>query len=105
MAMTISPNKPEERPLTMDPAPISPEMLEILVCPETHQRLRLAEPELVGRLQALQQAGRLVNRAGAVSAEPLQAALVREDGTIAYPICDGIPIMLIEEGLPLEQVK
>lgn len=83
---------------------ISPELLEILVCPETHQRVRLAPPELVEQLQALQAQGSLKNRAGAAPAEPIQGALVREDGTVAYPVSDGIPIMLVDEAIPLEQL-
>lgn len=82
---------------------ISPELLEILVCPETHQSLSLAPAELVRRLAALQTEGKLKNRAGAVPAEPIQGALVRADGAVAYPICDGIPIMLVDEGIPLER--
>ena len=83
---------------------ISHELLEILVCPETHQRLKLASPELTARLAALQAAGQLKNRTGAAPSEPIQAALVREDEKIAYPVCDGIPIMLVDEGIPLDQL-
>lgn len=84
---------------------ISPELLEILVCPETHQRLKLAEPALVERLKALQDKGQLKNRAGAPPAETVHGALVREDGAYAYSISDGIPIMLIDEAIPLDQLK
>ena len=83
---------------------IPPELLEILVCPETHQRLSPAPPELVARLTELQSRGELKNRAGATSSERLQAALVREDGAYAYPVCDGIPVMLIDEAIPLDQL-
>ena len=83
---------------------ISPELLEILVCPETHQRLTLAPPEILARLSELQARGELKNRVGAVPAEPIQAALVREDARIAYLVCDGIPIMLVDEGIALDQL-
>ena len=33
--------------------------------------------------------------------EPIEALLVRADGKLAYPVRDGIPIMLVEEALPL----
>jgi uncharacterized protein YbaR (Trm112 family) len=84
---------------------ISAELLEILVCPETHQRLKLAPPELVEQLKTLQTEGKLKNRAGAVPAEPLHGALLREDGAFVYPISDGIPIMLIDEAIPLDQLQ
>jgi uncharacterized protein YbaR (Trm112 family) len=84
---------------------ISPELLKILVCPETHQPLTLAPEELVQRLAALQSEGQLKNRAGAVVSDPVQGALVREDGAVAYLISDGIPIMLVDEAVPLEPGK
>lgn len=83
---------------------ISPELLEILVCPETHQPVRLAAPEVLAQLTALQSQGKLKNRAGAAPSEQIQAALVREDGKFAYPVCDGIPIMLIDEAIPMDQL-
>jgi uncharacterized protein YbaR (Trm112 family) len=79
------------------------DMLDYLVCPETHQRLALAEPELLAKLQARQQAGQLQNRIGQPIQEPLQQALVREDRQFAYPVSDGFPIMLIDEAIPLNQ--
>ncbi len=80
---------------------VDPLLLEILVCPETKQPVRLAEAELVGRLNKAQARGELLNRAGRPLAEPMEAGLVREDGAFLYPVIDGIPVMLIEEGIPL----
>jgi uncharacterized protein YbaR (Trm112 family) len=84
---------------------ISPELLEILVCPETHQRLSLAPPDLLARLAERQAAGKLKNRAGDVVTHPVQAALAREDGAFAYLILEGIPIMLVDEAIPLNQLE
>ncbi len=83
--------------------PIAKELLDLMVCPETHQRLGLAPAELLARLNRLQAEGTLKNVKGDAQGEALQAALVREDQKIAYPVVDGIPMMLIEEGLPLDQ--
>ena len=83
---------------------ISPELLAILVCPETHQPLTLAPPEMVARLADLQARDQLKNRAGDAVSEPVQAALVRQDRKIAYLVSAGIPIMLIDEGVPLDQI-
>ena len=84
---------------------ISPELLKILVCPETHQPLTLAPEDLVQRLADLQAQGQLKNRAGAAVNETIQGALLREDGAVAYLISDSIPIMLVDEAIPLEQIK
>jgi uncharacterized protein YbaR (Trm112 family) len=33
--------------------------------------------------------------------DPVQEALVREDGKYAYPVREDIPIMLVDEAIPL----
>ena len=56
------------------PADIDPKLLEILVCPLTKGQLRYD--------RAAQE-------------------LVSEEAALAYPIRDGIPIMLVDEARPL----
>ena len=53
---------------------INQKLLEILVCPKTHSSLVLRGDELISK-----------------------------DARLAYPIRDGIPIMLIEEARELSQ--
>ena len=55
---------------------INQKLLEILVCPKTHSTLVLHGDELISK-----------------------------DAKLAYPIRDGIPIMLIEEARELTQVE
>ena len=81
--------------------PISQELLEILVCPETKQPVAVADDALLARINADIEAGRLRNRGGDALSEPVTEALVREDGKIVYLIDDGIPVMLIEESIEL----
>ena len=76
---------------------ISPELLDLLRCPETHQRLTVASRELLARIEA----EKLRNRAGAVVEGSLSGGLLREDGALLYLIRDGIPIMLIDEAVPI----
>lgn len=82
---------------------VSKELLEILVCPETHQPLTGAPADLLARLNAAIASGTLTNRAGQAVKEKLAAGLVRQDGQLLYPIVDDIPLMLIDEAIPLPQ--
>lgn len=66
---------PDETPPARPALPIDPRLLEILVCPLTKQPLHYDRER-----------GELVSRAAG----------------LAYPVRDGIPIMLPEEARPLE---
>jgi hypothetical protein len=66
---------PDRMAQSPDPSPIDPRLLEILVCPLTK-----------GPLEYDRAAGELISR---------QAGL-------AYPVRDGIPIMLVDEARKLE---
>jgi uncharacterized protein YbaR (Trm112 family) len=81
--------------------PVSPELLEILVCPETKQPLSMAPPALLERLAGAVRAGTLRNRGGEKVGAPILEGLVREDGRVLYPIDDGIPVMLVDESIEL----
>lgn len=83
---------------------VDPELLDILVCPETKQPVRLADDELLARVNAAIEAGTLANRGGDPVTQPVAAGLVREDGAVLYPIRDDIPIMLVDEALPVGEL-
>lgn len=82
----------------------NPDRWSILVCPETRTPLAPADSELVARLNRAIAAGELRNRAGQPVRGPIESGLVRQDGRLLYPIVDGIPVMLIDEAIPLEQL-
>ena len=83
---------------------ISQDLLDILICPETHQPLTLADGEVLDRLNRRIREGALRNRGGDPVERELTAGLVREDGAVLYPIEDDIPVMLIEESIELSAV-
>lgn len=78
---------------------IDEELLSILACPETHQPLARAEAALLEKVNGRISAGGLQNRGGKPVAEPLAEGLVRQDGRIVYPVREGIPFLLVEEGI------
>jgi uncharacterized protein YbaR (Trm112 family) len=80
---------------------IDEQLLEILVCPENHSPVQLADDDLVDRINRAIASGTLKNRGGGPITEPISGGLVREDGRWLYPIRDDIPIMLIEEAIAL----
>lgn len=80
---------------------IDPELLKVLCCPESHQSLVVADPSQVDRLNREVATGGLRNRGGKIVRDPLDGGLVREDGTLLYPVRQNIPVMLIDESIPL----
>lgn len=74
-----------------------------LVCPQTHQGLELATEDLLARLREELAGGRLRNRAGEVLQGTLTTAFVREDGAVAYPVIDDLPILIVEGAIPLDE--
>lgn len=77
------------------------QFLDLICCPETHQPLRLADADLVARINSQIQSGSARNRAGKPVSDPIEGGFVREDGKFLYPIRGNIPAMLIDEALPL----
>ncbi|MCE0483379.1 MAG: hypothetical protein LV479_03970 [Methylacidiphilales bacterium] len=78
---------------------LDPELLALLVCPETHQDITLATADELISLNDAIARGQMKTIAGKEVAESLEGALIRIDRAVAYPIRDGIPVMLVAEGL------
>lgn len=80
---------------------IDPGLLQILCCPETHQPLTEADAALVSELNARLASGVLKNRSGQTVSEKLDGGLLRQDRQVLYPIRNRLPILLIDEAIPL----
>ena len=77
-------------------------LLELLVCPDSKEKLSEASTALVERLNEAIRAGTLKTRGGQVVTDEVDGALVRADGKLAYLVRDEIPNMLVDEAVPLE---
>jgi uncharacterized protein YbaR (Trm112 family) len=80
---------------------IDAELLKILCCPETHQPVTPADAGLVARLNQQIASGQLRLRNGQPVKESIDGGLVRSDGKYLYAVRQDIPIMLIDEAIPL----
>lgn len=78
---------------------------DILVCPESHQKLHEAPDSLIAELNKLVAAKELKNRSGHVIKDVMESGLVREDRKLFYPVRDGIPVMLLDEAVVLEALN
>lgn len=85
--------------ISSDQSGFDQQLLSILCCPENKQAVSLIDQEKLQILNEKIAMGKLQNKSGRLVKEKLGGALLRADQTVAYPIRDGIPIMLIDEGL------
>ena len=73
---------------------IAADFLELLRCPRTGQSLACAAPGLLAEVNAASAAG-----GHGESSDILHEALVSQDGSTLYPVCDGIPVLLAERAI------
>ena len=83
---------------------IQQELVDLLQCPETKLPLHLADESLVARINEAIAAGAIKNRLGDTVEMSLSGGLVTESGSLLYPVVDDLPIMLVDEAIPLNQI-
>ncbi len=84
---------------------LNAELLALLVCPATHQDVALATAGEMAQLNEAIRQGQVQTVAGIRVTQPVEGALIRVDRKVAYPIRDGIPVMLVAEGLSIPLVN
>ena len=80
-------------------------LLDILACPATRQPLALLESRGLDALNTAILAGGVTRADGSPQADALREALVTRDRKLAYRIDDGIPVLLVDEGIATGQVQ
>lgn len=81
---------------------VDKELLDMLCCPETKEDVTLVTGEPIEKLNKLAEAGQLRNRGGEIVKEKMDSGLLRADRKFLYPVREDIPIMLIDEAIPVE---
>ena len=79
-------------------------LLDIICCPATRLPLERVPADILVRINERIAEGKLVTARKEVVGEVLTDALMTRDGRIAYPVRDGIPVLLEEQGMLLGQL-
>ena len=79
-------------------------LLTILRCPVSHKGLAVLAKDKLAAVNAAIEAGNITAHDGSKVLEPLHEALVTDDGKRIYPVADGIPVLLEDESIGLEQL-
>jgi len=78
-------------------------LLTILRCPVTHKGLSVLKKDKLAKLNEAIVAGKVTTLDGVRLDEPLDEALITDDGKRLYPVADGIPVLLESESVHVEQ--
>lgn len=79
-------------------------LLDILACPATRQSLAMLDAAGMDALNKAIAAGGVRRADDTAQVEPLREALLTRDRKTVYRIDDGIPVLLVEEGIATAQV-
>jgi uncharacterized protein YbaR (Trm112 family) len=82
--------------------PVSEKLLEILQCPRTKQNLRQLEADKVAKINLEIERGNVKYYDGSPVDDVLDEALITEDRKVIYRVDQGIPVLMIDQGIPTE---
>ncbi len=80
-------------------------LLDLLVCPATRQPLALLDKPGLEALNRAIAAGGVQRIDDTPQTEPVREALITRDRKTIYRVDDGIPVLLIEEGIAATAVE
>ena len=85
--------------------PIDPKLLEILCCPVSKQPVFPLSKEILAALNTAIAAGHVTQANDTVVETPLGEGLITKNKQRIYRIDDGIPVMLEEESIAVDQIE
>ncbi len=80
-------------------------LLDLLVCPATRQPLAPLDAPGLDKLNRAIAAGMVRRNDDNPQADALAEALITRDRKTVYRVDDGIPVLLIEEGIDFGQIE
>ena len=80
-------------------------LLDILCCPVTKVPVKPLSKDKLDILNRAIEQGEIKQRDGSGVESPLEEGLITADGKTIYPVSDGIPIMLEDQGIAANQVS
>ncbi|MGV8943451.1 Trm112 family protein [Thermomonas sp.] len=79
-------------------------LLDILACPASRQPLGMLDAAGMDAVNRAIAAGNIRRADDSVQSRPLREALLTRDRKTIYRIDDGIPVLLVEEGIATAQI-
>ena len=79
-------------------------LLDILCCPSTKQPVAPLSPSQLTALNRAIAGGDVRHADGSLLSQPVAAGLLTRDGRTVYRIDDGIPVMLVDQGVATGQI-
>jgi uncharacterized protein YbaR (Trm112 family) len=84
--------------------PIKKELLDILCCPVTKEPLEMLAADKLAHVNDLIAEGKIKTVDGKPVETKIVEALITTDGKTIYRIDDDIPVMLVDMGIPTDQI-
>jgi len=81
---------------------MDPNLLNIICCPVTREKLSLATPKQLALINAEIANNTLTKLDGSIAENPQSKALINATKTLLYPIEEDIPILLENEAIELK---
>ena len=79
-------------------------LLGLIVCPDTKDELRLATETVTSKVNRLIEAAKLDFVNGNKVNKKVDQLLIRQDGKVAYGIYEGIPNLILEDGILVSEL-